>query len=156
MSTTLPPEGLVRTVTAMPGKEEGVPAGRLWLLRHKSEQGPPILLPPESNTHNRWTFDRRGHLVSDLNWASSLVSVPAEGFYRLKRDVTLDDGRTISKNQLLQVGYNRSGSAIIFFPRPDTTLGNHLLFPDKGMMATPSVLSALDPLDLRGPRPAQS
>ncbi len=156
MSTKLPPEGLVRTTIAMPGKETAVPAARLWLLRHSSEQGPAILLPPEANTHNRWSFDRRGHLIQDAHWGATLEGVRPEGFCVFTREATLEDGRTIQKNQLVQLGYNRNAEAIVFFPRTDTTHGNHLLFPDKGMRPTLEVLAALAPIDLRGPRAPQA
>lgn len=151
MADAPPPEGLYRTTTPMPGKAESVPAGRLWLFRHSSEQGDPILLSPETNTNNRWTFNRRGHLCKDAIWLSTLVRLKPEGFYVLEGPVTIEGGRMLGTHQLVQLGYNGNAEPIIFFPKTDQTRGNDLAFPTAGMKITEAVYQRLAPIDLRGP-----
>ena len=83
------PCGIYKTTVA--SKEEQVPAGRLVSFTI-TEQGPPIVLLPASNTHNKWTFHTRGYLVEDSKFLDALERLPREGFYMLKATLSVGTG----------------------------------------------------------------
>lgn len=119
-------------------------------FHNHSEQGPPIVVLPESNANNKWTFATKGFSISDQAFIESLQPRLREGLYRLREHFHPDDARIVPANALIQLGYDRAATPIIFFPRP---LGdeNALMFPSQGMKVPPKVYALLEPLDLRGP-----
>lgn len=147
----LPPCGLYRTATAMPDRDEQVPAGKLvYFHNHSREPDTGIVLLPEENTANKWKFTERGYLVRNASWARSLVPLLDEGFYTVA--ASFQKGTTaVEQGQLVQLGYNRDGVPIIFFPTYQAT-SNGLVFPVKGMSIGPDVYDGLRPVELRGPR----
>jgi len=127
----LPPCGIYKTTLALPGREEEVPAQRLVYFHNHSEQGPPMVLLPKSNSHNRWTFHDRGYLIEGDAaplFITTMVSLPEEGLYVVQRTIQTGDGG-IPARTLVQVGYNPSGHAILF---PAQARDNGLTFPDRG------------------------
>ena len=143
------PCGLYRTTAALPGHEEAVPPGRLVYFHNHSERGPPIVLLPASNTHNKWTFHPRGHLAQDAAYLASLDSLKPEGLYRLREHFHPDASRVVAKGALAQLGYNRRADPILFFPQV-VSGENAIMFPSSGMGIPPAVYDLLEPLDLRG------
>lgn len=141
--------GLYKTTDPVPGHESQVPAGRLVYFHNHSEKGPPVILVPAANRHNRWTFHDHGHLVTDVGYLNTLKSMRAEGFYRLREHFHLADGQVVSKNALAQLGYNAVAEPILFFPQPLSD-DNGLRFPDKGFKIDERVYKLLEPLDVRG------
>lgn len=141
--------GLYRTTRTLPGHDEVGP-GRLVYYHNHSEQGPPIVLLPEANTNNRWSFHRQGYLVTDADFTASLEALKPEGLYRLREHFHPDAERTVAANALVQLGYNASASPIIFFPTLRAE-DNAWVFPTSGMGIPAQVYELLEPLDTRGP-----
>lgn len=128
----LPECGLYRTGPGLPGKEAAIGAGALVYFHNHSKQGPPIVLRPVENVHNRWVFDERGYLVQGdgaEGFLAGLMRLPREGFYSVKAPIALVGEEVLAARSLVQVGYNRSGQAILF---PARFQGNGLWFSDKG------------------------
>ena len=124
----LPPCGLYRTTAPMPGRSEQVPAGRLVYMHNHSQQGPPLVLLPARNVHNRWIFHDRGYLVRDLAYLDTLRSLPAEGFYVLVEHLHVT-GAVLPERSLVQLGYDLAGRPILF---PARRVENTIVFPDRG------------------------
>src|SRR5690606_23491923 len=86
----LPQCGLYLTTKPLPGQEERVPAGQIVYFHDHSDSGLPQVLTPDHNIMNRWHFHGPGIEFRGLTWASTLVALPQEGFYTLKREIDLD------------------------------------------------------------------
>jgi hypothetical protein len=141
-NTVLPNCGIYRTSEGLPGNESAIPAGRLVFFHNHSEKGPPLILLPESNAENKWTFQTKGFLVNKLDYASTLRPLMAEGVYILRSEFK-DGDRVFPARSLVQLGYNQSGEAILFRGRWEN---NSILFPDKGLKAKgDSIFRELDP-----------
>lgn len=138
---------MYRTVRPIAGLE----AGLLVYFHNHSQEGPPIVLLPENNQHNRWTFSKKGSLVVDDDPTPALQSLKAEGFYRLREHFHPDAERVVAKGALAQLGYNRAAEPILFFPSIGET-DNSLVFPEKGMKVPREVYELLESLDTRGPQ----
>jgi hypothetical protein len=146
----LPGCGLYRTTTPLPGHADAVPAEHLVYFHDHSDAGPPLLLLPAANVHNRWRFHERGHLVTDPTYPASLAPLLPEGFYRLREHFHPSEDQVVNQNALVQLGYNRAAQPILFFP----VLGEHdnsLVFPSRGTRIGPTIYALLEPLDHRGP-----
>jgi hypothetical protein len=109
----LPPCGLY--VTRAPVGE--IPAGRLVYFHNHGDPGPGIYLP------TRWVgntarFEQPGTLLPRPEDAASLEAVPSEGFYRVAQTFTCCPKacRTFEPEQLVQLGYDGAGTAILFVP----------------------------------------
>lgn len=127
----LPPCGIYKTTRPLPGYAEQVPAGRLIYFHNHSDQGPPLVLLPKNNTHNRWSFQENGFLVQGddaAEFLATLVVLPAEGLYITQRHVGGEDSG-LPPRTLVQVGYNQSAHVIVFGAQPH---GNGLVFGDRG------------------------
>lgn len=146
----LPSCGLYRTTAALPEKERSIAAGLLVYFHNHSRDGWPIVLLPEHNELNRWSFHERGFLVRDAGWVSTLEPLKPEGFYRLTEHFHLGSEHVVNKNAVAQLGYNREAQPILFFPRPGEG-ENALYFPERGTKISPQIYEILEPLDLRGP-----
>ena len=139
--------GLYVTGIALEGKEEAVGAGQLVYFHNHSRQGPPIVLLPEQNTHNRWSFADQGFLVEGAGadaFMGRLEARPKQGFYVATAKIDVPGGE-IPPRLLLQLGYNRRGEVILF---PAQVHGNGVQFPEKGFrFGETGVLASLRPAD---------
>jgi hypothetical protein len=140
------PCGLYRTT--IPRKE--IEASSLVYFHNHSDQGPPIVLLPEGNQHNRWTFQKDGMLVEDDKYVASLEALKPEGLYIVTEHFHPDENRVVAKNALVQLGYNRGAEPILFFPTPAKS-DNGFTFPSKGMKIPAIIYARLEAVDLRGP-----
>jgi hypothetical protein len=146
---TLPNCGLYRTGIALVGQEQNVPEGILVMFHNHSDQGPPIVLKPESNQNNRWTFHERGWSVNDSDFLRSLVSLQPEGLYEIKGELLVDRNQRIKPKTLVQLGYNRSGDSILFVGE---FVQNTIHFPNKGFrFPNPKVQEHLSAVSFRVP-----
>jgi hypothetical protein len=72
--------------------------------------------------------------AASLNWATTLVKLPHEGFYRLKKEFRFGDQGRWLENAIVQLGYNREGDPILFIAqRRNPLVSNDLWFSDKGV-----------------------
>lgn len=127
----LPKCGLYVTGMALTDKEEAVGQGQLVYFHNHSRQGPPIVLLPQQNVQNRWSFAEQGFLVEGddaLAFMGRLDARPAQGFYVVEEAIAVPGGQ-IPPRMLVQVGYNRQGEPILF---PARAHENGMRFPDKG------------------------
>jgi hypothetical protein len=142
----LPGCGLFRTTRPLPGAEERVPAGLLVNFHNHSAQGMPVVLVPESNSANAWTFAEEPEFVRQLSWIESLVRRPLEGFYALGEQVKFEGGAW-PRGTLVQLGYDRAASPIVFIAqRLAAESGSALRFAEQGLMIGEEVLAAMIPL----------
>jgi hypothetical protein len=142
--TMLPACGLYRTTKPLAGHEEQFPAGLLVYFHNHSESGLPQVLSPDHNVHNRWHFHGPGIEFRGLSWADSLVKMPLEGFYLLKRELTFEGG-SWPKGALVQLGYTRNADPILFIGQVRTKLDeNDLWFSDRGVGIPREQMSILD------------
>jgi hypothetical protein len=141
---SLPTCGLYRTTKPLAGHEEQFPADLLVYFHNHSDSGLPQVLAPDHNVHNRWHFHGPGVEFRGLSWADSLVKVPLEGFYTLKRELAFDGG-TWPKGALVQLGYTRTADPILFIGQVRTKLDeNDLWFSDRGVGVSREQMSILD------------
>lgn len=147
---TVPRCGLYRTTLPVPGHADRVPAGRLVFFHNHSTEGPPLILLPSENQHNRWRFHRRGFLVADTDYLATLEPLKPEGIYRLREHFHVNDSQIVNRNALVQLGYNDRAEPILFFPVVHHSQ-NSLVFPVRGVKIDDTIYGSLDPLDLRGP-----
>ena len=146
----VPACGIYLTTMPMPDHEEAVPAGRFVMFHNHSEQGPPIVLLPEHNVHNRWHFKKEGYLADNVEYLSSLEPLKAEGFYYTREHFHPNQEEVVADLQLVQLGYNMDGDPIVFFPTEGKD-ANALVFPTSGMKVPPQIYDLLEPLTTRGP-----
>ncbi len=148
---SVPDCGLYRTGTSLPGQEEHVGEGRLVYFHNHSEQGPPLVLTPHANTHNRWQFHDRGWLIEDDTFLSSLVALKPEGFYMNSEHLHITREEIIPPHTLLQLGYNRQADSILFAARFSE---NTITFPSEGYSFTsPDIQKLLEPAGFSFPKP---
>ena len=129
---SLPPCGLYVTGVPLLGKEGAISAGLLLYFHNHSKQGPPLVLLPTVNTHNRWAFAERGYLVEGPNAAEFIAALsarPRQGFYSVVEPVQVTNA-VLPKRTLVQVGYNKRGDAILFPAQPLD--GNGFHFKNRG------------------------
>jgi hypothetical protein len=144
----LPDCGLYRTTKSLPDHESAVTAGLLVYFHNHSDSGLPVVIPPEHNVLNRWHFHGAGIPFRGLSWADSLVKLPAEGFYMLRKPLAFDGGEW-PKSALVQLGYTKSADPILFIGQVRSQLAeNDLWFSDKGVGVTRDQLALLEPLQI--------
>jgi hypothetical protein len=141
--------GLYKATKALPGHEDAVPSGTLvYFHNHSSNNGPlPSVIPPDHNVHNRWHFHAETAIdnIRSPSWVESLEKVPEQGFYTLRRELTFDGG-SWPKGSIVQLGYTRTGDAILFIARVRASLAeNDLFFADKGVGIKRDQLALLEP-----------
>lgn len=142
----LPECGLYRTTKALPGNEEQIPAGTLVYFHNHSDAGLPQVVSADHNIMNRWHFHGPGVTFRALSWCDSLVRMPNEGFYSLRRELKFDGG-SWPKGTLVQLGYTKNADAILFIAQVRAQLAeNDLFFSDRGVGIQREQLSALEPL----------
>lgn len=144
----LPPCGLYRTTKPLPEHEAEVPAGILIYFHNHSDSGLPVAVAPEHNIMNRWHFHGAGIPFRGLTWADSLVKLPAEGFYSLRKEIEFEGG-SWPKNTLVQLGYTKSGDPILFIAQIRGAIEeNDLFFGDRGVGLARERLAILEPLNV--------
>lgn len=143
------PCGVYRTGRALRAGEMEIPAGSLVYFHNHSVQGPPIVLLPDTNTQNRWTYTSGGWLVEDPEFITAMVGLKAEGLYSLNRRLQVGKDEFVSERALVQLGYNRSADTILFVATPQ---GNGFVFPDRGLrFDAPDVQEILEPVNFAIP-----
>ena len=148
----LPNCGLYRTGVSLPKQEEQVPGGGLIYFHNHSEQGPPLVLLPDENEHNRWSFNERGWLVEDPGFLGALVPLKSEGLYIVTaQHLHISREEIIPEQTLVQLGYNRRGDTILFAARFEE---NTIHFPSHGYrFEAPAVQQHLSPVPFAVPEP---
>lgn len=144
----LPPCGLYKTTEPLPNKEQWVREELLVYFHNHSEQGPPLLLLPSSNEHNRWSFHDKGYLIREAEYVETLVSVEDEGFYILTEPLYISDEEFIPERMLVELGYNRSADPILFM---GTFEDNAIAFPENGLKCTLEIFEMLEPAEFHVP-----
>ena len=137
MSTDLPPCGLYRTVKPI-GEIE---AGRLVYFHNHGNPGPGLYFP-ESWSHNRARFAQNG-VTAPANFdPRALRALPAEGFYRVKKEFFCCDKQCMKfePDAFVQLGYNGAGKALVFIPE---LAGGVIGVPERGTFVDDSGLENL-------------
>ena len=148
IKSILPNCGLYRTTKALPEHEAAIPAGALVYFHNHSDSGLPVVIAPDHNIMNRWHFHGAGIPFRGLSWADSLVKLPAEGFYMLRKALGFEGGEW-PKAALVQLGYTRTGEPILFIGQQRAQLAeNDLWFSDRGVGVSREQLSLLEPLQI--------
>lgn len=152
MTAELPPCGLYRTGVSLPGQEEQVTGGALIYFHNHSDKGPPLVLLPEENTHNRWTFHKRGWFAEDPGFLRALIPLKPQGLYVISGNhLHISREEILPEKTLVQLGYNRRGDTILF---PARFEGNGLSFPSQGYrFEVPAVQENLAPVNFNVPKP---
>jgi len=121
------------------------------MFHNHSDGGPEsaMVALPDQNRSNRWSFHQSGYTI-DESYFKTLVALKPEGLYRATAHFHPDNERVVAANALVQLGYNREGEAIIFFPT-EAGDSNAIAFPARGMKIPPAIYNLLQRLDLRGP-----
>jgi hypothetical protein len=150
MASELPACGLYKTGLPLPDHEEQVPAGILVYFHNHSDQGPPMVQTPHSNTHNRWQFHERGWAVSDTEFLAALVPLKAEGLYTNPEHLHVSREEVIPQRSLMQLGYNRGADSLLFIGRFQD---NTIAFPEQGYSFTTADIQArLEPVSFQVPK----
>jgi hypothetical protein len=117
-------------------------------FHNHSDSGLPVVIAPEHNVLNRWHFHGSGIPFRGLAWADSLVKLPAEGFYMLRKALSFDGGEW-PKSALVQLGYTRTADPILFIGQVRAQLAeNDLWFSDRGVGIKRDQLALLEPLQV--------
>ena len=123
-------------------------AGVLVYFHNHSDAGLPVVIAPDHNILNRWHFHGEGIPFRGLAWADSLVRLPAEGFYMLRKGLDFDGG-SWPKATLVQLGYTRDGDPILFIAQQRAELDeNDLFFSDRGVGIAREQLALLEALNV--------
>jgi len=146
--STLPPCGIYKTRQPLTGKEEWVKENLLVYFHNHSQQGPPLLLLPSSNSQNRWSFHDKGYLVRDTQFVETLVPLRPEGYYILNEPIYLSPDEMIAENTLVQLGYNRIAEPILFLAEFEN---NTIKFPTSGLKCTLEIFDLVRSVDFRVP-----
>ncbi len=148
LKNILPACGLYRTTKPLPEHDAEVPAGSLVYFHNHSDSGLPVVIAPEHNIMNRWHFHGAGIPFRGLSWADSLVKLPNEGFYSLRKGLEFEGG-SWPKSTLVQLGYTKAGDPILFIAQQRATMEeNDLFFSDRGVGITRDQLAVLEPLGI--------
>lgn len=151
MSDSLPACGLYKTGVALPGHEDQVGVDTLVYFHNHSDQGPPMVLTPHDNQHNRWSFHERGWAADDPAFLESLIALKAEGLYVNAVHIHVGRDEILPPRTLLQLGYNRSGKSILFIGR---FRDNSITFPTQGYsFESLDVQALLEPAGFVVPKP---
>jgi hypothetical protein len=128
--------GIFKTTKYLPGHEAEIAPNMLVLVRTDGEFAPGSVLKPVRNEHNQWQFAMPGVKVppASLRWGESLVKIPHEGFYRLRREFTFGETGRWLESAIVQLGYTAAADPILFIAqRRNPLAGNDLWFSDKGI-----------------------
>jgi len=136
----LPKCGLYKTTEAL----GPIPSSRLVYFHNHGNPGAGVYLP-EAWNQNRARFQKQGHVLSDESKASTLISLPNEGFYRVEKEFTCCEKncRVFEEDALIQIGYDAEANAIAFVPR----ITQHgLALPERGSRLLPDRFDSLKAL----------
>jgi hypothetical protein len=148
VKSILPNCGLYRTTKPLPEHEAEVPAGILVYFHNHSDSGLPVVIAPDHNVMNRWHFHGAGIPFRGLSYADSLMKLPAEGFYTLRKQLDFE-GRSWPKSTLVQLGYTRNADPILFIAQVRASLEeNDLFFSDRGVGITREQMGILEPCEV--------
>jgi hypothetical protein len=148
LKSILPNCGLYRTTKPLPEHEAEIPTGVLVYFHNHSDSGLPVVITPDHNILNRWHFHGGGIPFRGLSWADSLVKLPGEGFYMLRKGLEFEGG-SWPKGTLVQLGYTKQGDPILFIAQQRASLEeNDLYFSDRGVGVTRDQLAVLEPLNV--------
>jgi hypothetical protein len=144
----LPACGLYRTTKPLPDHEDEVGESTLVYFHNHSDAGLPVVVAPDHNILNRWHFHGAGIPFRSLAWADSLVRLPSEGFYTLRKSLEFDGG-SWPRSTLVQLGYTRTADPILFIAQLRSALDeNDLFFSDRGVGIAREQLALLDALNV--------
>jgi hypothetical protein len=144
----LPTCGLYRTTKPLPEHEDEFPTGTLVYFHNHSDSGLPVVVLPDHNVMNQWHFHGGGTPFRGLSWADSLVRMPDQGFYSLRKSLEFDGG-SWPKGTLVQLGYTKAGDPILFIAQQRGAMEeNDLFFADRGVGIARERLSILEPLNI--------
>lgn len=143
-SVDLPDCGIYRTTNQI----AGIPAERLVYFHNHGDPGPGLYLPEEWNG-NVVQFSHKGRTVQDLALIHTLEPLRPEGLYRVLEEFTCCEKRchSYATEQLVQLGYNAAGNAMLFVPRW-TTEG--IVFPERGHVIDADRIDKLGALKIAG------
>jgi hypothetical protein len=148
LKSILPNCGLYRTSKPLPEHETEIPTGVLVYFHNHSDSGLPVVITPDHNILNRWHFHGSGIPFRGLSWADSLVKLPSEGFYMLRKGLEFEGG-SWPKATLVQLGYTKQGEPILFIAQLRASLDeNDLYFSDRGVGITRDQLAVLEALNI--------
>ncbi len=148
LKSILPACGLYRTTKPLPEHEDAFGPGMLVYFHNHSDSGLPVVISPEHNIMNRWHFHGAGTPFRGLSWADSLVKLPAEGFYMLRKGLEFEGG-SWPKGTLVQLGYTKGADPIVFIAQQRATMEeNDLFFSDRGVGITREQLAVLEALSV--------
>jgi hypothetical protein len=148
IKSLLPDCGLYRTSKPLPEHEQDFPAGSLVYFHNHSDSGLPVVIVADHNIMNQWHFHGAGTPFRGLSWADSLVKMPEQGFYSLRKQLDFEGG-TWPKGTLVQLGYTKTGDPILFIGQLRATrTENNLWFSDRGVSLARERLSLLEPLGI--------
>jgi hypothetical protein len=148
VKSILPSCGLYRTTKPLPEHEEQFPSGLLVYFHNHSDSGLPVVLAPDHNVQNQWHFHGAGTPFRGLSWADSLVKMPEQGFYALRKQLDFDGG-SWPKGTLVQLGYTRNGDPILFIAQLRAARQeNELWFSNTGVPLSRDRMSMLDALSV--------
>jgi hypothetical protein len=138
----LPPCGVYRTVQ----KIGEVEAGRLVYFHNHGNPGPGLYFP-ETWNHNRATWAANGYTLPKIFDVRALKPLPAEGFYRVTSSFHCCEKQCVKfePDQLLQLGYNGAGQALVFVPE---YVGGAIQAPERGTLVDDASLRHLAQLKL--------
>jgi hypothetical protein len=144
LKSILPNCGLYRTSKPLPEHEETFPVGTLVYFHNHSDSGLPVVIAPEHNILNQWHFHGGGTPFRGLSWADSLVKMPEQGFYWLRKQLDFEGG-TWPKGALVQLGYTKTGDPILFIAQQRAVrTENSLWFSERGVPLARERLSLLE------------
>ena len=130
----------------LPEHEAEVPASVLVYFHNHSDSGLPVVIVPDHNIMNRWHFHGAGTPFRGLSWADTLVKLPSEGFYMLRKQLDFDGG-SWPKATLVQLGYTKTGDPILFIAQQRGAMDeNDLFFSDRGVGIRQDQLAMLEVL----------
>ncbi len=148
LKSILPNCGLYVTTKPLPEHEEAFPSGTLVYFHNHSDSGLPVVIAPEHNIMNTWHFHGGGTPFRGLSWADSLVKLPDQGFYSLRKQLDFDGG-TWPKGALVQLGYTKTGDPILFIAQQRAArTENNLWFSERGVPLARERLSLLEVLSV--------
>ena len=148
VKSLLPSCGLYRTTKPLPEQEDKVSAGLLVYFHNHSDSGLPVVLAPDHNVNNQWHFHGPGLPFRGLSWTDSLIKMPEQGFYMLRKQLDFDGG-SWPKSTLVQLGYTRTAEPILFIGQLRATRQqNDLWFSERGVPLARERLSLLEPLSV--------
>ncbi len=148
MHASLPPCGLYKTTEPLPGKEQWVRENLLVYFHNHSQQGPPLILLPASNSHNRWNFHEKGYLIREPSFVSTLTPLKDEGLFVLREPIYLSRDEFIPERTLVQLGYTRSADPILFLAKFSE---NAINFPSNGLKCTIEIFGMLEDVNFATP-----